>query len=193
MGDLVRTPLSEVTSTLEALELHGVSQEHLKCIRNDKAYAASVASFIVRGTVGNAYPLTVDYSKTFEQMIAAGSYDWVSSDITSEHFPVKGTGEIELEGQLIHYGRNMSSEAVLADLDQRGLRPATMAELLAFGAKYPELQRQFPIVELGSVWQSPDGDRDVGCLGRGGRGRGLRLGWFEDDWYADCRFLAFRK
>ena len=193
MGDLVRTPLSEVTSTLEALELHGVSQEHLKRIRNDKAYAEQVASFIVRGGKGDVYPITVDYGLSLEQMIATGRYDWVNSDITSEHYPIVGTGTVALEGQLVHYGRNMSSEAVLADLDQKGLRPATMAELLAFGAKYPELQRQFPIVELGSVWPYPLGDRSVGYLARVGRGRRLRLVWFADDWGASYRFLAFRK
>lgn len=141
---------------------------------------------------GDNYPITVDYNLSLEQMIAAGHYDWVNADITSNHFPV-GSGTATLEGRLVHYGKNMSSEAVLADLDQNGLRPATLAELLAFGAKYPELQRQFPIIELGSLWQSPGGGRDVACLDRDGRKRSLDLGWFGSDWHGSCRFLAFRK
>lgn len=139
------------------------------------------------------YPIIVDYSQTLEQMIAAGNYDWKNSDITSDHFPIKGTGTVELEGQLVHFGRSMSSEAVIAELNKMGLRPGTVEEILAFGAKYPEKQRQFPIVGLGSAWRGPDGSRRVVCLGGRGRERDLDLRWFGNDWDGYCRFLAFRK
>ena len=142
--------------------------------------------------MGETYPITVDYNMTLEEMIAVGHYDWKNEDITSKNFQAVGTGKVGLDAQLIHYGKNMGSEAVLADLGQRGLRSATIAELLVFGAKYPELQRQFSIVELGSVAQIGD-DRCVACLVRGDRQRCLCLSWFGHVWDADYRFLAFRK
>jgi len=36
------------------------------------------------------------------------------------------------------------------------------------------------------------GDRHVPCLSRGASGRGLDLGWWDDDWVGDYRFLAVR-
>lgn len=143
--------------------------------------------------VGEGYPVTVDYSLTLEQMIAVGHFGWVNSDITSEHFPIVGIGKVELEGQLVHYERNMSSEAVLADLDQKGLRSTTLPELLAFGAKYPEVQRQYPVIALGSFWQHPCGLHGVPCLGRDGRRREVGVNWFEDGWGGGYRFLAVCK
>ena len=135
---------------------------------------------------------TVDYSLTMEQMIALGQYDWKNDNITSERFPVKGEGKKEIVGELVKYGSAMSSEAVLADLDKKGFRPATIEELLAFGAAFPEFQRKFPIVALGSVAEI-HGRRVVACLGGGDSGRGLGLIWFGGGWVAFCHFLAVRK
>lgn len=135
---------------------------------------------------------TVDYSLTLEEMIALGQYDWKNDDITAGRFPVKGKGKKEVVGELVKYESTMSSEAVLADLDKNGLRPATIEELLAFGAAFPELQRKFPIVALGSIAEV-DGGRGMACLGRGDSKRYLRLRWFDRGWFAHCRFLAVRK
>ncbi len=136
--------------------------------------------------------ITVDYSLSLEQMIALGQYDWKNDDITTERFPVKGKGKKEVVGELVKYEENMSSDKVLADLDSKGLRPATHEELLAFGAAFPELQRKFPIVALGSV-AGVGGDRCVACLDGDDSGRDLSLGWFGLGWDAFCRFLAVRK
>ena len=138
------------------------------------------------------YKIVVDYTKSLEQMIAAGCYDWVNPDITAERFPITGDGQVELEPELIHIGRDMSSDEVIADLDKRGLRPGTIAELLAFGATYPEVQREFPIVALGSVAEV-HGYRRVACLYRSDSERNLHLDWFDSDWDGLYRFLAFRK
>lgn len=138
-----------------------------------------------------SYPITVDYSLTLEQMITAGGYDWVNSSITSESFPITETGKAELNAQLVCFERAMSSDQALAELDKMGLRPATIAELLVFGAKYPQKQLEFSIVGLGSVAQLGDG-RNVASLDQHGRRRVLYLYLFDDGWYVH-RFLAFPK
>jgi hypothetical protein len=145
------------------------------------------------------YSITVDYSQSLAEMIAAGHYDWTNSDITAEHFPIKGTGAVEVKTQLVHLNRHAMTREVMAELDRRGLRPATIEELLAFGAKYPDMQRQFEIIALGSCWVIPDDCLNVPCLCKndGGRGLGLRWGYPSPGdgcgWDGDYRFLAVSK
>ena len=103
------------------------------------------------GKTGSSFKVTVDYSKTLEQMIADGKYDWKNSDIKAKNFPLNGQGTTAVNIELVHFNRNIESDTALAELDKMGLRPATLPELLAFGAKYPDKQREFPIVALGSV------------------------------------------
>ena len=141
-----------------------------------------------------SYSITIDYGKTLEEMVKAGAYDWKNSDITSEHFPIDGNGMVECTTELVHFNRSISTDDALAELDKQGFRPATIEELLAFGSTNPEIQRQFPIIALGSVWASRGGDRCVAYLNRRGSERGLSLDWFDDDdWDDHCRFLAVRK
>ena len=87
----------------------------------------------------------------------------------------------------------MGSDEVLKKLEKLGLRPATLPELLAFGATYPNKQRKFPIVALGSVWRYWEGYRFVPYLWENGARRDLGLGWLERGWDAYYRFAAVRK
>lgn len=142
----------------------------------------------------NGFTFKVDYGLTVVQMIAAGRYGWANDDVTWDNFPHDRTlNKIKITAELIHFGRNMSTDAVLAELDRRGLRPATMAELLAFGASFPEEQRKLPIVELGSIWTLRCGYRLVGYLHGYGSERFLNLYDVEGGWYDRYRFLAVRK
>ena len=121
------------------------------------------------------FKVLVDYTKTLKEMIRVGQYDWINDDITSNHFPVTGTGQKEVEITLFHFNRTISSDDAITEMKKAGYRPASVEELLALGAAEKELQKQFPINALGSVWRRPDGDRDVPCLGRDGGGRDLDL------------------
>lgn len=145
----------------------------------------------------NCYKVLVDYGQTLQQMIANGKYDYANSDITASNFPPpaggQGSGQQNVVVELVHFGRDMESEAVLKEFEARGLRAATLPELLAFGATYPEKQREFPIIALGSVWQDRYGNRSVPCLLRWGASRELDLLWDDDWWFGHCRFAAVRK
>ncbi|MCL5795390.1 MAG: hypothetical protein M1338_03460 [Patescibacteria group bacterium] len=141
----------------------------------------------------NCYQITVDYDQPLDQAIKVGHYDWHNDDITSEHFPSERSGKFEMETDLVHFGHDISTDNALAELDKRGFRPADLHELLAFGAKYPEVQREFPVVGLGSVWQGPDGSRLCPYLRRDGAERGLGLGWLGVGWGGYSRFAAVRK
>jgi hypothetical protein len=138
------------------------------------------------------YPVTVLGDRTLADMVKAGRYDWKNDDITSKFFPDVGpVGEYELV--LVHLNRDASTEEVLAELRRLGLEPAFIGMLLAFGEKYPEIQREFPVVGLGSVCVNSNGNRFSPYLNQDGRGRVLHLRWFGNDWFVHCRFLAFRK
>lgn len=139
------------------------------------------------------FPITVNFNLPLAEMISAGHYDRVNDDITAEHFPIRGGGTAELEAQLVHLNRLMESEDVLKELDKNDLWPGTIPELLAFGAKYPELQRQFPIIAMGSVWQDPDAGRCVPGLWSDAGERGLGLDYFGGGGDVSERFLVFRK
>lgn len=139
--------------------------------------------------------ITVDYGRTLAEMIAAGHYDWVNDDITKDHFPVTGSGQVELQPVLVHLDRYAYTREVEAEMERRGLRAGTHQELLAFGKQYPELQREFPIVGLGSAWVNPHGNRHVVYLWGAVDRRRLNLYWDDpgSQWDSRCRFLAFSK
>ncbi|MEK9131766.1 MAG: hypothetical protein AAB447_02570 [Patescibacteria group bacterium] len=136
--------------------------------------------------------IVIDYGKTLEQVLEAGKYDWVNSDVTPDRFPIKGTGVVEREAKIVHFGKDMSSEQVEAELEKKSLRPGTHEELLAFGSTYPEMQRKFPIVALGSS-AVVYGGRCVVYLIRVDSERRVGLGRWGGGWGGGCRFLAFAK
>ncbi len=156
-------------------------------------FPAAALTQQAKKAIAQTFPVTVDYNLTIEEMVAAGKYDWSNSAISSKHFPSGGKGTSQVQIELVHFNRTMESDEVLRELDKQGLRPATLPELLAFGATYPEKQREFPVVALGSVWRSLDGDRNVAYLCGGDSGRGLHLDWLGVGWRADYRFAAVRK
>lgn len=142
------------------------------------------------------FNLSVDYSRTLQEMINAGNYAWANSDITEKNFPIspKMTGKkVEVSAKLFHFNREISSEDAISEMDKAGYRPATLAEMLALGEAQPDLQRQFPIIALSSVWRNANGGRYVPCLGGDDYERKLDLYWFGGGWSAYCRFFAVRK
>ncbi len=143
--------------------------------------------------VDDIYSVVVDYDMSLANMIKVGKYDYVNGEITSKNFPITGSGKVDISFELVHLNKSASSEEVLLHMEKNNLRPATLAELLAFGAKYPEIQREFPVVALGSSWVNSYGRRDVPCLRRNGSVRYLGLYWFGDGRGDYWRFLVVRK
>jgi len=146
----------------------------------------------------NIYPISVDYERSVEDGRKAGRYYWSNPDITSRNFPTKRNGKAEVAVELIHFNRIVSTDEALCELDRIGYRPAELHELLAFGEKYPEVQREFPVVALGSVWRIRHSvRRSFPCLRMRGymhgsrRSLSLRRSGFY--WLEIFRFAAVRK
>jgi hypothetical protein len=138
----------------------------------------------------------VDYAKTVEQAIANCKFDYCNFNITTENFlippEIVGT-KVEVFGKLLHFKHDIASEDAISEMDKDEFRPATLMELLALIATHPELQREFPIIALGSVWRDSWDLRRAPYLAFADGARSLRLDCFDDDWLARCRFLAIRK
>jgi len=182
---------------VEAVRELGGDDEDLRYLLANSVLVKEIAKLIIVGRVKahGTYKVVVDYGKTLAEMIQLGKYDWVSHDITDKHFPIQGAGTQEVELVLVHLNRDVTIKEALAHLDSNGLKVAGIEHLLAFGATYPEIQKEFPVVALGSAWVDDDGDRRYPFLRFVGGGRGLGLSWDGDDnpWRAYCRFLALRK
>lgn len=136
--------------------------------------------------------LTVLPSLTVLERIALGSYDWKNSDITESRFPHNIATVGEWEHDLYHPNSFTSSEDAKSSAEVDGWVVAEAEHLLAFGKQFPDVQRKFPIIALGSVCEVR-GNRRVLGLWSGGGGRDIRLFGWRGDWVSHVRFLRVRK
>jgi len=115
--------------------------------------------------------------------------DYINKNITDENFPY---GEFQDGGDvtLFHPNRYMSSNDVTAAMENEGLRPATLHEMLIWAAE--NWNGEDWVIALGSV-ASLDGEQHVAFLDRFDTERGLYLVWRDYVWSGFCRFAAVRK
>ena len=189
----------EVTKVLiNAILDMGGSDDDLLRVLKDKTLARKFAEIVMEGrgimVADGCELIAVNYGLKLVEAIAEGAFDWKNDDITSKNFKNADheKGEATLKVKLFHFGRDMSSEDVVKEMDKDSFRPATLRELVAFAAKFPDEQRKYAIVGLGSVMER-DGDRDVPCLDLLGHERGLDLSWWGGGWGGYYRFLAVSK
>lgn len=142
--------------------------------------------------------VTVDYGnpkndgereQVFTSMIASAGFDCVNSIVTVANFPLFGIGKAEEEIVVLHFNCDIGSDAAIAEMVKLGLEPARIEHACAFGEKYPDVQRKYPVVFLGSSCQM-NHRRYVPCLCGGVSGRYLGLYCFDDDWNGHCLFVA---
>jgi len=137
--------------------------------------------------------IIIDYEKTIEQAINDGNYDWKNKNVNSNNFPMPigiVGGIVEIETKLFQFNKTLRSNEVIIEMQKSGYRPAILIELLALGKKFPELQRQFPIMALGSIWKNALGQVEVPYLDVFGGKRGLHLTWIGFQWISCYRFLG---
>jgi hypothetical protein len=184
-------------SLLEKVKQRGYSEDEILRVAADQGdqlldkFADVIAQAARKPR--ETFPLAVNYDLSVEEAIAAGDYQAVNADISGRNFSWTRRGKVDAEIVLVRFDQRMSSEDVLRGLEQEGLRAAELPELLAFGAAYPDEQRKFSVVGLGSVWQDRKSYRNVPCLYEASEGRYLDLHWWDDGWYSLSRFAALRK
>jgi len=135
------------------------------------------------------FRVTVDYSQPLERMVALGRYSYCG-DITSDRFPIKRNGGIkQIIVKLVGFDDEyIHPSHVLERLNSERMRPATIEELLAFGAQCPRDHARFLVVALGAVSQKSQGKVFAGLdFTNGGRFAGVVAGSFSS---SEVRFLA---
>lgn len=109
----------------------------------------------VRVTTG--FPLIVKHQLALREMVSQGDF-WIVRNqhlLTPDHFPHDASiGEVRVDASLIAFSEVglISTGDVLAVLQRHRLRPAGIAEMLAFAVTHPDQQRQRAIVGLGAHW-----------------------------------------
>lgn len=126
-------------------------------------------------------------------MIEAGHYDETDDDIIADNFPSSGSGTVELDCVLVHLDRDASTEEVESEIAKLGLRPARLEELLAFGEAYPEVQQEFSVVALASLWVDSRSDRHFAYLDSYTSERHLALHLDEEGEWGAGWWLAVRE
>lgn len=179
------------TDILEAAASEGFAKLHRDTVR----VALSLPKLTPDPDIIELGELTVSENATVEEMTRAGEYDGYKPDIEliCKHFSITARGPRKL--YLAHFKKDMESEQVEAAVAAMGDKELAPVEyLLAVGAhlKHKELQREFPIICLGSS-AVLDGLRRVPCLFGWGVGRGLDLRCYDFGWRDGCRFLLVGK
>jgi len=149
------------------------------------------------GQITKKHPLTlsVDHSKPLRKLVAAGRYTGFSRGLLGAPRPAK-KGRLEYEARVFHFDQIISSAQAKRKIQQadkhRPWKVAPVEQLVALGNLLPHLQRQFPIVALGTVFKKGPVPQ-VACLHHGdGAKRYIVLRWIGDDWCGDFAFLAIR-
>lgn len=138
----------------------------------------------------------VDYSRSLSSLIKNGHYQFVNPYISTGRVPVGGEGKVRVHFEVVEIDHPADLRVVLEKIAQRGLRPATLAELLVYGLENPEKQVESPVVALGSRWQLRYSGEYYPYLGNDSAGRTLDLLWNESArtrWNSNYRFLAVRE
>lgn len=153
----------------------------------------------ISAKVESTHVIELDYALPLKEMITSGKYDEVkTTDGFHPYWTLKmfGTGKSVRELILVRFAGSVTTEEMHVGLRGLNLRSALTEELLALGAKEPELQRQDWIVSLGSsMGDSWGGGECASCLyGKESR-REFMLFWpgFVTDWPAKCLFAAVRR
>jgi len=104
-----------------------------------------------------------DYGIDDEVMKQYGGYAYICRNATSENFPAKRTGVTEVISRLINFNCDILYEDVLKIIRTK-YRALEFFELLSLGIKYADIQSEFPVVALGSIWypSGANNPRDFG-------------------------------
>lgn len=139
--------------------------------------------------------ISVDYSRTLEEMISSGDFHQVDQRINLTNFPVKQGEKKELTPELVHFDNIVHSKDITLKCKENNLRHGTLEELLAFREKYRRNPREIVLVALGSSCVIK-GKRYVPVLWVGAQGLARtvsKLALIENSgfWSETCRFLTF--
>lgn len=105
-------------------------------------------------TAQDRYVIKIVPDQDFNTLIAAGKYDVVYGDyVNPQNFPLKiDTVEKTVFIEMFEIKKPTNGADIIKIMDSYGCRPADFKELLFFAAAYPNEQKKYSIVALGSSY-----------------------------------------
>jgi len=142
----------------------------------------------IRYEIGETLPVTVNYDLSLGELFRQA----YPSCPSLESLSPRKCGIAKIEMVLVHYPDDVCSIHVLEELKAENLRPADLAEAVAFRSQYPELKHHF--IALGGILRIERGDCYVPFLSQDGS---LELYATPDypeyqHWASGCYFAAVR-
>jgi hypothetical protein len=131
--------------------------------------------------------------RSTEELVEAGQYGYAHSCVRSDNFPARRrpAGAVR-EVVLVELDHPTTTAEMMAEAARLGLEAPVYEDVLYFGAAYPEVQQQRPVVFLHDPWLGFFGRRDVLCLWSNAGRRELGLEDFDDVWPPHSRFAFVR-
>jgi hypothetical protein len=146
------------------------------------------------GGAACSYRITIGDGRSTEELVDAGDYAYAHSCVTSENFPARHfDARRTREIVLLEFDHDVTSEEAIAEAVQLSLERPMDEDALYFGIKYPDVQRERPVVFLHDPWFGFFGRRDVLCLWSNAGRRELGLEGFDDRWSRNYRFGFVRR
>lgn len=137
-------------------------------------------------------PFVIYGPMNFDQIIVSGNYAFVDHRINEKNFSVPNKFKLKnftehKIARFFHFNCDVSSQVAAKLIKKEGCLPAKPIELFLFGAVYPEIQLEFPIVAVG------DKTAITPFLHINEKGRCVAAPLYALEWSNVCRFLAFIK
>lgn len=180
-----------VNSTVSARQLKDLFIQ----IANGSLRSEHMQAFLDRRDPFTKRHITVSPKLTLAERVMAGKYDWRNNDIDESCFlhdsTVVGEWECDLYGH--HAEHTVSSEDVKSFAEVDGWEIAKAEHLLAFGSTYPDEQRKFFVIALGSVGVMRSGHRCVVVLHQEVGQRIVTYCPYNSNWGSRQRFLRVRR
>jgi len=152
------------------------------------------ANVVIKTIDPRTYVVVVDYSQSFKQMKAIGKFEITGDDfegVVSEGYAINGQGVKSVPISLIRFSPFVSSECVVEEMKLHSYRPATIDELFALAAQYPDIQLVGgDIVELGTIDNRDEDDPAVAFIGEEDGKRNLWHDCWDQEWDDSVRFAA---
>ena len=139
-------------------------------------------------TIGK-FTVPVNYDDVRWETVNRDRYLFVTHDLRSEDFPIRGQGTAEVVMTLVVFENESDPQQVLDEIKRLGLRVPDRAEAESFHEKHPAERTKYPIIALSSS-VTGHGGQHVACIYAHWGDLGLYRHLLGHCWGQDCRFLA---
>lgn len=189
-----RVALHEVVGPLNDLNQKFVGKEGERWLTEFKKFLRKESTW--NDFISKPYRVFLEH-KTIEEAVKADSGLLPREHVNNNSFKVLDSDFGKRDIYLIHFNYSIEFNEAIEEMNKIGMRPASIMELLALGAEYPNLQRNFEIVALGSVYDdggwSNTGTRFVPFLSEDNSKFRVVIVANHEEWHAYYRFAAVYK